>query len=91
VRIGDWLFSRELFDEGDWVPSFESLFFLEDFPESLPRESTLWLKRFIFEIEDAVTLAVGRTVVRPDGRRRKPAGTCQRTEFQTLIDCSARF
>lgn len=39
MRIGDWLFSLELFDEGDWVPSFESLFFLEDFPESLPRES----------------------------------------------------
>jgi hypothetical protein len=39
VRFGDWFVSLELDDEGDCVPSFESLFFLEDFPESLPRES----------------------------------------------------
>lgn len=36
VRTGDWLESR---DEGDEVPSLESLFFLEDFVASLPRES----------------------------------------------------
>lgn len=44
VRTGDWLESR---DEGDAVPSLESLFFLEDLLESFPRERTLWLKRFI--------------------------------------------
>lgn len=36
VRTGDWLESR---DEGDEVPSLESLLFLEDFAASLPRES----------------------------------------------------
>ena len=36
VRTGDWLESR---DEGDAVPSLESLFFLEDLLESFPRES----------------------------------------------------
>lgn len=36
VRTGDWLASR---DDGDEVPSLESLLFLEDFAASLPRES----------------------------------------------------
>lgn len=47
VRTGDWLASR---DEGDEVPSLESLLFLEDFAASLPRES-LWLNRFIMACE----------------------------------------
>lgn len=38
VKTGDWVESlAEAF--GDAVPSFESLFFLEDLLESLPRES----------------------------------------------------
>ncbi len=37
VRTGDWL--AESRDEGDDVPSLESLFFLEDLLASLPRES----------------------------------------------------
>lgn len=37
VSTGDWL--DESRDEGDEVPSLESLFFLEDLPASLPRES----------------------------------------------------
>jgi hypothetical protein len=45
VRTGDWV-SRDP-PEGDDVPSLESLFFLEDFASLLPRERTLWLKRFI--------------------------------------------
>lgn len=36
VKFGDWLASR---DEGDAVPSLDSLFFLEDLLGSLPRES----------------------------------------------------
>lgn len=36
VSTGDWLESR---DEGDAVPSLESLFFLDDLLESFPRES----------------------------------------------------
>lgn len=38
VRTGDWLASRDA-AFGEAVPSFESLFFLEDLLESLPRES----------------------------------------------------
>lgn len=37
VRAGDWL--DESRDDGDAVPSLDSLFFLEDLVESLPRES----------------------------------------------------
>lgn len=37
VRTGDWLDGSR--DEGDDVPSLESLFFLEDLPASLPRAS----------------------------------------------------
>lgn len=37
VRVGDWVDGSR--DEGDAVPSLESLFFLDDFVESLPRES----------------------------------------------------
>lgn len=57
VKTGDW-FASLLF--GEAVPSFESLFFLEDLLESLslPRERTLWLKRFIFE--DNSFSSVGR-------------------------------
>ena len=36
VRFGDWLASL---DEGEAVPSLESLFFFEDLLGSLPRES----------------------------------------------------
>lgn len=40
VRTGDWLDSLDdPIDEGEAVPSFESLFFLEDLFGSLPRES----------------------------------------------------
>ena len=40
VSTGDWLDSRpEPVELGDAVPSLESLFFLEDLLESLPRES----------------------------------------------------
>jgi hypothetical protein len=46
VRTGDWFASLEPREFGEDVPSFASLFFLEDlFPL---RESTLWLNRFIF-------------------------------------------
>lgn len=38
VRTGDWV-SREPLEEGDAVPSFDSLFFLEDLLSLLPRES----------------------------------------------------
>lgn len=38
VKTGDWVESFEA-AFGDAVPSFESLFFLEDLFESLPRES----------------------------------------------------
>lgn len=37
VRTGDWF--DESRDEGDDVPSLESLFFLEDLLASLPRAS----------------------------------------------------
>lgn len=56
VRTGDWLESR---DEGDAVPSLESLFFLDDLLESFPRERTLWLKRFILS-DNSVTVGGGR-------------------------------
>lgn len=39
VRTGDW--PEESRDEGDDVPSLESLFFLEDLLASLPRASYL--------------------------------------------------
>ena len=40
VRTGDWLDSLDgPMETGDWAPSLESLFFLEDLLESLPRES----------------------------------------------------
>ena len=38
VKTGDWL-ATPAAAFGDAVPSFESLFFLEDLLESLPRES----------------------------------------------------
>lgn len=37
VRFGDWFEASR--DEGEAVPSLESLFFLEDLLDSLPRES----------------------------------------------------
>lgn len=37
VRTGDWFEASR--DEGEAVPSFESLFFLEDLLGSLPRDS----------------------------------------------------
>jgi|SRR5687767_2918930 hypothetical protein len=37
VRLGDWLEASR--DEGEAVPSLESLFFLEDLLGSLPRDS----------------------------------------------------
>lgn len=43
VSTGDWL--DESRDEGDEVPSLESLFFLEDLPASLPRESCTWQRK----------------------------------------------
>lgn len=56
VRLGDWPASLEL-ELGDDVPSLASLFFLEDlFPL---RESTLWLKRFIFEDNSLISLNWG--------------------------------
>ncbi len=41
VRTGDWLAVSldKPVDDGDAVPSFESLFFLDDLFGSLPRES----------------------------------------------------
>ena len=39
VTAGDWLVSLDA-ELGEAVPSFESLFFLEDLLESLPRESS---------------------------------------------------
>lgn len=38
VRTGDWLESLDV-EFGEAVPSFDSLFFLDDLLESLPRES----------------------------------------------------
>lgn len=46
VNTGDW-FSREPLEEGEAVPSLESLFFLEDLLSPLPLERAR-LKRFIF-------------------------------------------
>lgn len=43
VKTGDWVDGSR--DEGDAVPSLESLFFLEDLLASLPRESCERLAR----------------------------------------------
>lgn len=45
VSVGDWVDASRA--EGEAVPSLLSLFFLDDFVESLPLERTFWLKRFI--------------------------------------------